>query len=187
MPSAWHFVLYPGACRQQGAGAHTPHIQFTLSGPHISALQAENAGKPATLRQATLPDIRAEANRVLLHSRMPQKAPNAIRKGVPAVRLPAGLHRKMNIDITALSRLAHLALTEEEQQRFSEELDGILAFMAQTAAEELPTEADTAAPPAVPPLREDIPVPFPVPERILVQAPDTAQGLIRVPAVLRDE
>ena len=93
----------------------------------------------------------------------------------------------MNIDITALSRLAHLALTEEEQQRYAKELDGILAFMAQTAAEELPTEADTAAPPAVPPLREDIPVPFPVPERILAQAPDTAQGLIRVPAVLRDE
>lgn len=93
----------------------------------------------------------------------------------------------MNIDITALSRLAHLALTEEEQRRFSEELDGILTFMAQTETEELPPEADTTAPPAVPPLREDIPVPFPVPERILAQAPDTAHGLIRVPAVLRDE
>lgn len=93
----------------------------------------------------------------------------------------------MNINIKELSRLAHLSLTEEEERRFSEELEGVLAFLVQTAAT---TPSDEETPAVLSPVhepREDISIPFPAPERILALAPDTAQGLIRVPAVLRDE
>ncbi|MBB6283550.1 Asp-tRNA(Asn)/Glu-tRNA(Gln) amidotransferase subunit GatC [Geobacillus subterraneus] len=81
--------------------------------------------------------------------------------------------------------LARLAITEEEAEMFTKQLDAIITF-----AEQL-NELDTES---VPPtshvldmrnvMREDIPAPGLPREEVLKNAPDQQDGQFRVPAIL---
>ncbi|MCG6924575.1 MAG: Asp-tRNA(Asn)/Glu-tRNA(Gln) amidotransferase subunit GatC [Acidobacteria bacterium] len=83
-----------------------------------------------------------------------------------------------------VARLAHLSLTEEERETFARQLDQILAY-----AESI-QELDTGD---VPPMshalaggrfRADVPHEGLDREALLASAPDSAEGLFRVPRVI---
>ena len=88
-------------------------------------------------------------------------------------------------DVHHIARLARLELTDEEVERFRDELSKILEYAAQLASLD---PGEGAAPPAPPggqrPLREDRPEPWPDPERLHAEAPDFAGGYFRVPRVV---
>lgn len=91
-------------------------------------------------------------------------------------------------DVEHVARLARLALTDDEVTLFSEQLSGILEHAARVSA--LPTDD---VPPSTHPmplrnvLRADTVRPSLDREAVLAEAPDTADGRIRVPRILGEE
>ncbi|AFC27855.1 Asp-tRNA(Asn)/Glu-tRNA(Gln) amidotransferase subunit GatC [Paenibacillus mucilaginosus] len=88
-------------------------------------------------------------------------------------------------DVEHVAGLARLALSEEEKERFTEQLNAILKYAEQL--NQLDTdgvEPTSHAMPLVNVLREDerresLPI-----EKVLLNAPDEEDGQIKVPAVL---
>ena len=90
-------------------------------------------------------------------------------------------------EVERIAALAHLALTEDEKERFTRQLAGILAYatqIEQVPVEGVPPTSHALLPHAV--LREDIVRPSLPREQALAQAPGAARetGLFRVPKVI---
>jgi aspartyl-tRNA(Asn)/glutamyl-tRNA(Gln) amidotransferase subunit C len=88
-------------------------------------------------------------------------------------------------EVEHVARLARLELTEEEKERFTEQLNAILAY-----AEKL-NELDTSdieptshVIPLANVMRDDEPCPSWPLEEVLKNAPDSEDGQFKVPAVL---
>jgi aspartyl-tRNA(Asn)/glutamyl-tRNA(Gln) amidotransferase subunit C len=88
-------------------------------------------------------------------------------------------------DVLHVARLARLDLTEEEIERFTDQLSAVLEHAADVAA--LPTEG---VPPTAHPiplenvLRDDVVHPPLEREEVLAEAPATESGRFRVPPIL---
>jgi aspartyl-tRNA(Asn)/glutamyl-tRNA(Gln) amidotransferase subunit C len=88
-------------------------------------------------------------------------------------------------DVLHVARLARLDLTEEEIERFTDQLSAVLEHAADVAA--LPTEG---VPPTAHPiplenvLRDDVVQPPLDREEVLAEAPATESGRFRVPPIL---
>jgi aspartyl-tRNA(Asn)/glutamyl-tRNA(Gln) amidotransferase subunit C len=87
-------------------------------------------------------------------------------------------------EVQHIAKLARLELTEEEQNRYREQLSAILDHVARLQ------ELDTASIPPMSsvfggnsPLRPDQSRPSLTPEALLKNAPDTAQGQFKIPPV----
>lgn len=84
-----------------------------------------------------------------------------------------------------VAQLAHLALTPEEQQRFTEQLNAILEYMGQL--DEVPTddiEPTSHALDLVNVLRDDTVHKTLSPDEALANAPETAQRYVVVPRIV---
>lgn len=92
-------------------------------------------------------------------------------------------------EVLRLARLARLALSDDEVERFTRQLREILEFARQVNAVDTSSIAETisSAPPATPDgLREDVVVPSLDRRAVLDLAPDADRdaGLFKVPRVL---
>jgi aspartyl-tRNA(Asn)/glutamyl-tRNA(Gln) amidotransferase subunit C len=83
-----------------------------------------------------------------------------------------------------VARLAHLSLTAEEKESFARELQEILSYAETIQALDTDAVEPMSHAAAGEVLREDEPRPSLDRERVLASAPDTANGLFRVPRVL---
>lgn len=85
--------------------------------------------------------------------------------------------------LDAVARLARLSLTEDERARFARELEAIVAWA--DSLQQLDTEGvEPLRHVTAEALREDAPGPCLPCEQALQPAPDSAEGLFRVPRVL---
>ncbi|MCU0780571.1 MAG: Asp-tRNA(Asn)/Glu-tRNA(Gln) amidotransferase subunit GatC [Akkermansiaceae bacterium] len=92
-----------------------------------------------------------------------------------------------HIDVRYVARLARLALSEEEIGVFQGQLDAILDHVATLSqADVAGTEATAHPSPVFGRMREDEPHTSLPPEGLLANAPDQAQGQVRVPKVVAD-
>ena len=90
-------------------------------------------------------------------------------------------------DVEHVARLARLALTDDELERFTEQLGVILEHAAQVAALDTAGVAPTAHPlPLVNVLRTDDVRPSLDPAEVLAMAPATEDGRFRVPRILEE-
>lgn len=92
-----------------------------------------------------------------------------------------------SIDVRYVAQLARLELSEEELARFQPQLDAILQHvesLTQLNVEGIEPTAHAA--PVFDRMRDDIPHRSLPPEAVLRNAPDQAQGQIRVPKVVAD-
>jgi aspartyl-tRNA(Asn)/glutamyl-tRNA(Gln) amidotransferase subunit C len=88
-------------------------------------------------------------------------------------------------DVAHVARLARLALTTEELERFAGQLGAVLDHAADIAALDLGEVPPTAHPlPLTNVFREDVPVPSLDREEVLAQAPAAEDGRFRVPRIL---
>ncbi|MFV1859271.1 MAG: Asp-tRNA(Asn)/Glu-tRNA(Gln) amidotransferase subunit GatC [Anaerolineales bacterium] len=91
-------------------------------------------------------------------------------------------------EVRAIARLARLQLTAEEEERFASQLSDVLDYAARLAevdTSEIPPTASVLTMSA--PLRPDEVRPCLPRDRLLVNAPDSEEGLFRVPRVLEME
>lgn len=91
-------------------------------------------------------------------------------------------------EVAHLARLSRLALTDEELERFAEQLDVIIAAVArvqEVAAVDIPPTTHAADLSNV--FREDVIVPPLGAEAALAQAPAAEQGRFRVPRILAED
>jgi aspartyl-tRNA(Asn)/glutamyl-tRNA(Gln) amidotransferase subunit C len=91
-------------------------------------------------------------------------------------------------EVAHLARLARLALSDDELDRFAGQLDVILQSVArvgEVAAEDIPPTSHSV--PLTNVLREDVVVPCLTPEEALAGAPDAYEGRFRVPRILDEE
>jgi aspartyl-tRNA(Asn)/glutamyl-tRNA(Gln) amidotransferase subunit C len=91
-------------------------------------------------------------------------------------------------EVAHLARLARLAVTEEELDRFAGQLDVILQAVArvgEVAAADIPPTSHSV--PLTNVLRDDVEAPCLTPEAALAGAPDTAEQRFRVPRILDEE
>ena len=91
-------------------------------------------------------------------------------------------------DVAHLARLSRLAVTEEELDRFAEQLDVILQAVArvgEVAAADIPPTSHSV--PLTNVLRDDVPVPGLDRDGALAGAPDAAEHRFRVPRILTEE
>ncbi|MDR0534973.1 MAG: Asp-tRNA(Asn)/Glu-tRNA(Gln) amidotransferase subunit GatC [Puniceicoccales bacterium] len=95
---------------------------------------------------------------------------------------------RVPIDINRLAKLARIALTDDEKQRFSGELDGILGYFDQLEQADVAGVECSAHPfPVHNILREDQPAPS-LPTEVLERlAPAFRDGHVLVPRVVDDE
>ena len=88
-------------------------------------------------------------------------------------------------DVAHVARLARLDVTEEELERFTEQLGAVLEHAADVAALDTEGVPPTAHPlPLVNVLREDQPVPSLDRDEVLGQAPKAEDGRFWVPRIL---
>jgi aspartyl-tRNA(Asn)/glutamyl-tRNA(Gln) amidotransferase subunit C len=88
-------------------------------------------------------------------------------------------------DVEHVARLARLALTDDELERFTEQLAVILEHAADVAALDLADVEPTAHPfPLVNVLRPDEPRPGVDRDEVLAQAPAAEDGRFRVPRIM---
>lgn len=90
--------------------------------------------------------------------------------------------------IEHVARLARLALTDEERERFAGQLGRILDYCRRLEAlpiEDVPPTSHVL--PITNVLREDLPAPSVSRDEVLAQAPAHEQGFFRVPRVLEAE
>ena len=86
-------------------------------------------------------------------------------------------------EVLHVARLARLDLTEEEVERFGEQLDAILEAVGKVAELDLTGVQPTAHPlDLVNVWRDDEPRPSLTPDEALANAPDRSGDLFRVPA-----
>jgi aspartyl-tRNA(Asn)/glutamyl-tRNA(Gln) amidotransferase subunit C len=91
-------------------------------------------------------------------------------------------------EVAHLARLSRLALTDEELERFAEQLDVIIAAVArvqEVAAVDIPPTTHAADLSNV--FREDVIVPPLGAEAALAQAPAAEQGRFKVPRILAED
>jgi aspartyl-tRNA(Asn)/glutamyl-tRNA(Gln) amidotransferase subunit C len=91
-------------------------------------------------------------------------------------------------EVAHLARLSRLALTDEELERFAEQLDVIIAAVArvqEVAAVDIPPTTHAADLSNV--FREDVIVPPLGAQAALAQAPAAEQGRFRVPRILAED
>ena len=91
-------------------------------------------------------------------------------------------------EVAHLARLSRLAVTEEELDRFSGQLDVILQSVArigEVAADDIPPTSHSV--PLTNVYRDDVPVPCLTQEEALSGAPDAFEGRFRVPRILDEE
>jgi aspartyl-tRNA(Asn)/glutamyl-tRNA(Gln) amidotransferase subunit C len=90
-------------------------------------------------------------------------------------------------DVEHVALLARLSLTDDELERFTEQLGVILDHAAQVAALDTAGVEPTAHPlPLVNVLRADDVVPSLDPAEVLAMAPDAEDGRFRVPRILEE-
>ncbi len=92
-----------------------------------------------------------------------------------------------HIDVRYVAQLARLELSEDELAVFQPQLDAILAHvesLSQLDVEGIEPLAHTS--PVFDRMRDDTPHESLAPEAVLANAPDLAQGQIRVPKVVAD-
>lgn len=90
-------------------------------------------------------------------------------------------------DVEHVALLARLALTDDELERFTEQLGVILDHAAQVAALDTAGVEPTAHPlPLVNVLRDDDVRPSLDPTEVLAMAPATEDGRFRVPRILEE-
>lgn len=90
-------------------------------------------------------------------------------------------------DVEHVALLARLALTDDELERFTEQLGVILDHAAQVAALDTAGVEPTAHPlPLVNVLRDDDVRPSLDPAEVLAMAPATEDGRFRVPRILEE-
>jgi aspartyl-tRNA(Asn)/glutamyl-tRNA(Gln) amidotransferase subunit C len=83
-----------------------------------------------------------------------------------------------------VARLAHLSLTEQERVLFARQLDQILAYAESIQALDTSKVEPMSHALSTGSLRDDAPRESLPRERVLLAAPDPADGLFRVPRVL---
>jgi aspartyl-tRNA(Asn)/glutamyl-tRNA(Gln) amidotransferase subunit C len=91
-------------------------------------------------------------------------------------------------EVAHLARLARLAVTDEELDRFAGQLDVILQAVArvgEVAAADIPPTSHSV--PLTNVLREDVVVPCLSQAEALSGAPDAQDGRFRVPRILEEE
>ena len=91
-------------------------------------------------------------------------------------------------EVVHVARLARLALTEEELDRFAGQLDVILQSVArvgEVAADDIPPTSHSV--PLTNIYRDDVVQPSLTQEQALSGAPDSAEGRFRVPRILDEE
>ncbi|GIG71374.1 Asp-tRNA(Asn)/Glu-tRNA(Gln) amidotransferase subunit GatC [Phytomonospora endophytica] len=91
-------------------------------------------------------------------------------------------------EVAHLARLARLAVTEDELDRFAGQLDGILQSVArigEVAADDIPPTSHSV--PLTNVLRADEPEPSLGRDAVLAAAPDSAEDRFRVPRILDEE
>jgi aspartyl-tRNA(Asn)/glutamyl-tRNA(Gln) amidotransferase subunit C len=91
-------------------------------------------------------------------------------------------------EVAHLARLARLAVTEDELDRFAGQLDSILQHVArigEVAADDIPPTSHSV--PLVNVTRADVPEPSLPREDALAGAPDSAEDRFRVPRILDEE
>lgn len=92
-----------------------------------------------------------------------------------------------HIDVTHIATLARLELTEEEIATFQPQLDSILGHEESLMELDVSGVEPTAHPaPVFGRMRDDEPRPGLSAEAVLANAPDQAQGQVRVPKVVAD-
>jgi aspartyl-tRNA(Asn)/glutamyl-tRNA(Gln) amidotransferase subunit C len=90
-------------------------------------------------------------------------------------------------DVAHVARLARLALTNDELERFTVQLGAVLEHARDVEALDTAGVPPTAHPlPLRNVLREDVVVPSLDRDEVLAQAPDTENGLFRVPRIMGD-
>ena len=91
------------------------------------------------------------------------------------------------IDVRYVANLACLELTDAEVAEFQPQLEAILGYMETLSQLDVSGIDETAhATPVFGRMRDDVPHPSLTPEAVLQNAPDQAQGQIRVPKVVTD-
>src|ERR1700716_2516130 len=91
-------------------------------------------------------------------------------------------------DVEDVARLARLALSDEEIERFTGQLEVILEHAAQVEALDTEGVPPTAHPlPLVNVLRADVPRPGVARDEILAAAPEAEQHRFRVPRILAED
>ena len=96
----------------------------------------------------------------------------------------AGISRE---DVVHVARLARLDVTEDEVDRFTEQLGAVLEHAADVAALDTTGVPPTAHPlPLSNVLRDDVPVPGLDRDEVLAMAPAAEDGRFRVPRILGD-
>ncbi|HTJ75966.1 MAG TPA: Asp-tRNA(Asn)/Glu-tRNA(Gln) amidotransferase subunit GatC [Acidimicrobiales bacterium] len=94
----------------------------------------------------------------------------------------AGISRE---DVVHVARLARLDVTDDEVDRFTEQLAAVLEHAADVAALDTTGVPPTAHPlPLVNVLREDVPGPSLDRDEVLSMAPAVEDGQFRVPRIL---
>jgi aspartyl-tRNA(Asn)/glutamyl-tRNA(Gln) amidotransferase subunit C len=91
-------------------------------------------------------------------------------------------------EVAHLARLARLAVSEEELDRFAGQLDVILnavARVGEVAAADIPPTSHSV--PLTNVFREDVPQPCLTQEQALSGAPDAHEGRFRVPRILEED
>lgn len=92
-----------------------------------------------------------------------------------------------HMDVRYVANLARLALSDEEVATFQAQLDAILGHFETISALDVSGIEPTAHPaPVFGRMRPDEPHPSLPPAAVLQNAPDQAQGQIRVPKVVAD-
>jgi aspartyl-tRNA(Asn)/glutamyl-tRNA(Gln) amidotransferase subunit C len=94
----------------------------------------------------------------------------------------------VEIDVDHVARLARLALTDEERERFSQQLVHILEHaerVREVAAEDVPPTSHPV--PLSNVLRDDTPRPSLTQEEALAGAPDVEQNRFKVPRIIEAE
>jgi aspartyl-tRNA(Asn)/glutamyl-tRNA(Gln) amidotransferase subunit C len=88
-------------------------------------------------------------------------------------------------DVAHVARLARLDLTDEEKERFAEQLGAVLAHAADVEALDTSGVPPTAHPlPLRNVLRQDVVRPSLDREEVLAQAPEVEGGRFRVPRIM---
>ncbi|QTN31760.1 Asp-tRNA(Asn)/Glu-tRNA(Gln) amidotransferase subunit GatC [Akkermansiaceae bacterium] len=91
-----------------------------------------------------------------------------------------------HIDVRYVAKLARLDLTEEEATVFQGQLDSILHHVESLSALDLPDDLGTEDHASLAMMRDDSPGTSLAPSLVLANAPEQAQGQIRVPKVVAD-
>lgn len=92
-----------------------------------------------------------------------------------------------SIDVRYVANLARLELSEAEVATFQPQLEAILGYVDSLSKLDVSgIDASAHAIPVFGHMREDVPHDSLPPEAVLMNAPDQAQGQIRVPKVVTD-